>query len=506
MSDGAARVAAPSRLRVANDAPVHAGRACVLYWMTASRRTRHSVPLEHAVARANALRKPLLVFEPLRCDYRHASDRLHRFVLDGMHDNARACAAHGVDYFAYVEPEAGAARGLLAALAADACVVVTDDFPAFFLPRMLAAAARRLDVRVEAVDGNGLLPMRGCGRLFRTALSFRAWWQHQLRAALAEAPHAEPLAALAAPAGRGVRAHGLADAVRARWSPRSGDAAPLPEVAALPIDHSVPVVAGVHGGATAGRAVLDAFVAERLADYATRRNRPAVPGSGDAATRSGGSGLSPWLHFGHVGAHEVFAAVAAHESWTPARLSRPRGGRREGFLGMSAGAEAFLDQCITWRELGINACVHDPAVDRYESLPPWARATLAEHAADARPAVYSPAEFAAAATHDPLWNAAQRQLLREGRIHNYLRMLWGKKVIEWSPDPQAALATLCELNDRYALDGRDPNSLCGIFWCFGRYDRPWGPQRPVFGLVRYMSSGNTRRKLDVAAYLRRFAA
>ena len=142
--------------------------------------------------------------------------------------------------------------------------------------------------------------------------------------------------------------------------------------------------------------------------------------------------------------------------------------------------------------------------DRYESLPAWARATLARHAADPRPHVYTLADFEAARTHDPLWNAAQTHLLREGRIHNYLRMLWGKKVLEWTASPEEALAVLVELNNKYAVDGRDPNSYSGIFWVLGRYDRPWGPERPVFGTVRYMSSQNTLRKLRVRQYLARY--
>jgi deoxyribodipyrimidine photo-lyase len=142
-----------------------------------------------------------------------------------------------------------------------------------------------------------------------------------------------------------------------------------------------------------------------------------------------------------------------------------------------------------------------PEVDAYDSLPEWARRTLAEHEDDPREHLYELAAFRDAATHDPLWNAAQRQLRLEGRIHNYLRMLWGKKILEWSRTPQEALATMLDLNDRYALDGRDPNSLSGIFWCLGRYDRAWGPERPIFGKIRYMSSRNTARKVDVRGYL-----
>jgi deoxyribodipyrimidine photo-lyase len=172
---------------------------------------------------------------------------------------------------------------------------------------------------------------------------------------------------------------------------------------------------------------------------------------------------------------------------------------------MSVNAEAFLDQLVTWRELGYHTCAHRSDYAELSSLPAWAQHTLAAHGGDPRQYCYSLDELRRAATHDPLWNAAQRQLLREGVLHNYLRMLWGKKILEWSPTPAAALATMIELNDRYALDGRDPNSYTGILWCLGRHDRPWGPARPVFGTVRYMSSENTRRKVRLAEYLKRYA-
>jgi deoxyribodipyrimidine photo-lyase len=197
--------------------------------------------------------------------------------------------------------------------------------------------------------------------------------------------------------------------------------------------------------------------------------------------------------------------VVSAEGWTPLRLSDRADGAREGWWGMGDGAEAFLDQLVTWRELGYNLSSRRDDYAAYESLPGWARDTLEEHEVDPRPHTYTLEEFREARTHDPLWNAAQRQLLREGVIHNYLRMLWGKKILEWAPSAREALEIMVDLNDRFATDGRDPNSYSGIFWCLGRYDRGW-PERPIFGKVRSMSSESTRRKIKLKKYLETFSS
>ena len=478
------------RIRLANDAPVRAERAYVLYWMVAARRARWNFGLQRAVKLARELDRPLVVFEPLRAGYPWVSDRLHAFVLQGMADNARAFARTPVRYFPYAEDARDAGRGLLEALAADAAVVVTDDAPFFFLPRMIAAAAGRLDVRVEAIDGNGIHPLRAVDRVFPTAFSYRAHLQKVLRTHLDDVPLADPLAGVRLP-----KAPTL-DAVTARWPEASaelltGDVAVL---ARLAIDHDVAPVS-TQGGAEAARARLSSFVAGPLATYAEDRHDPDDPRT---------SGLSPYLHFGHLSAHEVFDAVMSHEGWTRRLLAASGGGKREGWWGVSRGAESFLDQLVTWREIGFNAATHLPDADRYDTLPAWALATLEAHARDPRPHLYDRETLERAATFDPLWNAAQTELVREGRIHTYLRMLWGKKILEWSPTPESALETMIFLNNKYALDGRDPNSYSGIFWCLGRYDRPWGPERDIFGTVRYMSSDNTARKLRVKGYLARY--
>ena len=461
--------------------------------MRAFRRPGWNFALQRAVDHARLLDRPLVILEALRCGYRWASDRVHAFVIEGMEDNRRAFEGTPVTYLPYVEPEPGAGRGLLEALAAESCLVVADDAPVFFLPRTLAAAGARLGVMVEAVDSNGLLPLAATDRVFSTAFSFRRFLQSALPEHVEDLPLADPV--------RGVdlaRLDSLPEKILRRWPavPPILGADPHAALAPLPLDHGVAAVSGMPGGTIAGRSRLERFIRADLDRYPDGRNNP-----DDDAT----SGLSPYLHFGHVSGHEVFVAVRAREKWTAQRFAARPSGRRSGWWGMSEAAEAFLGQIVPWRELGLTFAGKREDAESYDALPPWARVTLEKHADDPRPYLYSPDALEQARTHDPLWNAAQVQLVREGRIHNYLRMVWGKKILEWSPSPRVALETMLGLNNRWALDGRDPNSTSGIFWCLGRYDRPWGPERPIFGTVRFMSSANTRRKLRVKGYLARYA-
>lgn len=480
------------RVTPCNSAPVGRVGRYVLYWMIAQRRTTWNFALQRAVEWASQLGKPVLVFEALRVAYPWASDRLHRFILQGMADNARRLAARRVTYYPYVEPEPGAGSGLLESLAEQAAVVVTDEFPSFFLPHMVARVAPRLPVLLEQVDSNGLLPLRASERAYPTAFSFRRHLQKTLPKYLNEFPLPDPLSATDLPPARRVPR-----AIQERWPPASKRLlrAQPEALAELPIDHSLGAAA-FDGGTTAAEATWRHFLRHQLHDYLQSRNHP---------DDEGASGLSPYFHFGHISSHQVFDELMQQDDWSVDRLPRKASGSREGWWHASPPVEAFLDQFVTWRELGYNMCHWREDYDRYESLPDWARQTLEKHARDKRPHLYSLEELAEGRTADRLWNAAQTQLVRDGRLHNYMRMLWGKRILEWTPSPRDALEVLIELNNRYAVDGRDPNSYSGIFWVLGRYDRAWGPERPIFGKVRYLSSANTERKLRVAKYLDRYA-
>ena len=485
--------AVPSiRFKKSNEQAINTNGEYVLYWMIANRRLQFNFALDRALEYCSQLGKPLVIFEALRVGYPWTSDRLHRFVLDGMADNSRLCQEFGIRYYPYVEPTANAGKGLLAALAENSCVVVTDDFPCFFLPRMVASAAKKLSVLLESVDSNGLLPLQATGKVFLRAFDFRRFLQKELPKHLGDGPHLNPFSKAKLPSSASLSRKITSNWPAASKSLLSGEPGFL---SSLPIDHSVPPVP-TRGGRTSALACLREFLDNKLSLYADQRNEPEL----DIA-----SGLSSFLHFGHLSVHEIFHELVQREKWVPERLSLRSAGSRDGWWNMSQPAEAFLDELITWREVGYNFSSHREDYDKYESLPDWVQKTLREHAKDERDPLYTLDQFENAKTHDPLWNAAQIQLVREGRIHNYLRMLWGKKILQWSRSPQEAARIMIHLNNKYGLDGRDPNSYSGIFWVLGRYDRPWAPVRPIFGVIRYMSSENTARKVSVKNYIRKYA-
>ena len=481
------------RITRLTDKPYVSDGRWVLYWMTAYRRCHYNFALQRAVEWAERLKRPLVILDALRVGYRWNCDRFHRFIIDGIRDNAETLRGRRVCHYPYIEPQPGAGQGLLERMAQDACVVVADDFPCFVHPRMYRAVAPKLTGLTELVDSNGLMPMRALDRTFTVAHSYRRHIQKTLLPHLEQMPNEDPTLLL----GNGPAVE-IPQEVRRRWpvadlSQWEQQADRL--LAQLPIDHGVGATDLV-GGERAATDLWRRFLSSRLQGYRDARNEPEQTGS---------TQLSPYLHFGHISAAQIFHDLMQLERWQPGNCQPPNGSAN-GFWDVSADAEALLDQLLVWRELGFNFCQREPNYDRFESLPAWAQQTLMEHAGDPRQPCYQLGDFERASTHDPLWNAAQRQLLREGRIHNYLRMLWGKKILHWSASPTEALEILIELNNKYALDGRNPNSYSGIFWTLGRYDRAWGPERPIFGKIRYMTSDSTQRKFKVGRYLQCYGA
>lgn len=461
------------RLRWLREGPARDG-GYVLYWMQMYRRARSNAALDEAIRTADRLGLPVVVYEGLGVRYPGACDRHHRFVLGCARETALALAERGIRYVFHLRRGAGEGPAAAAEMLAGAAVAVVDDYPAFVLPAVTRAAlARTADagVPVLAVDDNGVVPLAEMEKRHYAARTLRPVLHRLLPAYLHPLEEREPRRADPDVA---VPVEGLADDLRG-----ATDADLDAMVASCDVDHDVPPSRRFPPGRAAGSARLDRFLADGLGRYAAES---ADPGS-DAR-----SGLSPYLHFGCLSAREVALRVLA--AYAP-----------------GDDVDAFLEQLVVRRELAFNFCRFTPG-ERHaslEALPEWARETLAEHADDERPWLYGREAFERAETHDEVWNAAQRELLHTGTIHGYARMLWGKKIIEWSPDYESALETMIALHDRYALDGRDPATYANVLWCFGLHDRAFG-ERPVFGKLRPMTTESTRRKHDVDRYLRRVDA
>lgn len=465
----------------------------VLYWMSINRRLEYNYALEYAVGWANKLDKTLLIYEGLSCGIPWASDRFHQFLIEGMAETHDICSKRGVSFYSFVEFNAGDGQGLVESLASNACLVIADEFPTYIIRPYNRLMSAKVQVSYITVDSNGLIPLGLTTSAPYSAYIFRKTMQKYFKEGFTNAPKTDPLAEL-----KNTTKVVLSEVFLSRWP----DAAPhyrdIPAtVAKLDIDHSVKAL-GIKGTRAFALNRMETFISKKLGDYKEKRNDPDARAS---------SGLSGWLHYGKISEYEVVKAALESQpkGWSLDHL-RFQNGQRDGFFGGNPAIESFLDELITWRETGFHFCHHVPAHDKYESLPDWAIESLEEHSLDEREYVYTFEQFENAETHDPIWNAAQRQLVREGIIHNYLRMLWGKKVLEWTPDPRTAVEYLIELNNKYAIDGRDPNSYSGIFWIFGRFDRAWGPERQIYGKIRYMTSDSTAKKVELKQYLKEFAS
>ena len=489
-----------ARVRTCNQASLNSEGAYILVWMQTSHRFSYHHGLEYAVAWANELQKPIVVYEALHCDDPWACDRFHSLELDFMEEHVAFAATHEKAqkgmwaYWPHLEEKAGSAEAGFEILAKDAAIIISDDFPVGPVPVRHNHWAARVDVPYVLVDSNGLIPLGQTQKDPYSAYIFRKIVQKSFREAMEVMPSADPLGELnianaaiqeKLPASLSTHApHGGAIfGDRERW------------LASLPIRHDIGVVE-TRGTREAALQRMEAFMTFDLLEYDEKRNHPDEHKT---------SRLSPWLHFGVLSAHEVVEAALAKmpDGWSMDELTYV-GGKSEGFFQGDPNIESFLNEVVTWREVGYHYCHHRPDYADYESLPDWAMTTIEEHHADVRPHVYTFDQLEKAQTHDTLWNAAQQQLRQDGIIHNYLRMLWGKKVIEWAPDMETALTWLIELNNQWAIDGRNPNSYSGIFWCFGRFDRAW-QEREIFGKLRYMSSDNTRKKVRMERYLKEYA-
>ncbi len=451
------------RVRQLNDRSPRPGGEYVVYWAQMNRRASMNHGFARAVELANELRLPVLVYEALTCSYPHANDRIHRFILEGVPENARRFRAAGAGYFFYLRRSSADPNDMLYRVAKRAAAVVTDDYPTFIAARHNPSAASKLECAFEVVDSSCIVPMARIPKREWAAYTIRPKIHKLLPEYLKPLPPPQP-----------ARPWPEAEQPFADFHTevRSADVARL--VAECDVDHTVAPSTLFFGGAKVAEERLRRFLVRHLHHYATERNQPS-----SRAT----SGLSPYLHFGMISSLEVALAV------------------RDYAAEHSIDASAYLEELIVRRELAFNYARHSERPDSICNLPDWAKKTLREHATDVRDPMYTKEQLEAGDTYDDLWNATQKELLLRGKIHGYYRMYWGKKIIEWSRTCQDALDFMNYAHDRYALDGRDPATYTNILWCFGLHDRPWF-ERPVFGQIRYMSYDGMKRKTDIGAYIR----
>jgi deoxyribodipyrimidine photo-lyase len=443
------------RISHLNTAPAVKGEY-ILYWMQQSQRAHHNHALEMAVDLANRSGLGVLVGFGLTDGYPEANLRHFTFMLEGLRETGAELAKRGIKMVV----RRGNPDDIALALGRKAAAIVCDRGYLRHQKTWYDRVAREAGRRVVQVESDVVAPVAAVSEKAEyAARTIRPRIHKRLEGFL------RPLRA------RAVK-HPSLDL------PTSGlDIRDIPQVLKqLKIDRSVPAVGRFFtGGMSEARKRFDRFLKGRLDRYEKNSNQPQTDDI---------SHMAPYLHFGQI---------------SPLYLAL----RVLGAKGISrSAADAFLEQLIVRRELAINFVNYTPDYDAFTCLPEWARKTLGAHRRDHREHLYSRAQLEGCATHDPYWNAAMLEMKVTGFMHNYMRMYWGKKILEWSPSPREAFDTALFLNNRYFLDGRDPNSFAGVSWIFGMHDRAW-PERPVFGKIRYMAASGLERKCDIEAYVRK---
>ncbi|MBN1269939.1 MAG: deoxyribodipyrimidine photo-lyase [Kiritimatiellae bacterium] len=439
------------RIEALNTTPPRAGKY-VLYWMQQAQRTEFNHALEFTVREANRLDVPPVVLFALTDSFPEANARHYAFMMEGLRDVGQALARRGILFLVrHAAPEHAVLE-----LAGDACLVVTDRGYLEVQMKWRRHVARKAPCAVIQVETDVLVPVEVVAdKEEYAARTIRPKVHKHLRAYLAPL---RPVPVRHKSAALPLRSLSLDDPAVLRQ---------------LKIDRTVAPVHAFAGGTAHAKKLLGKFIRGKLEHYDDLRNDPGL----DYVSH-----MSPYLHFGQIAplyiALEVSRAAASQKS-----------------------KDAYLEELIVRRELSMNFVQYNRDYATYDAVPEWAQRTLAKHGRDRREHLYTRAQLEAAETHDPFWNAAQIEMAVTGKMHNYMRMYWGKKIIEWSESPEEAFAAALHLNNKYELDGRDPNSFAGVAWCFGKHDRPW-TERPIFGTVRFMNDAGLRRKFDMEKYVR----
>jgi len=437
-------------------APLKDGK-CIVYWMQRAQRGLDNPAVDLAIRIGNELDLPVVAFFSVISNYPHANLRHYAFLNQGLKDIEEDLAERNVS-FVVRRPPNNSLEKLLAEFGAP--MVIGDENPCREPERWRKVLAKRLEPPFWTVDADVVVPSSVFPKHLYMLHIMRPKLLAELPKYLVATPRVKAKKDWRRP--RDFESINVTDNVTEGWRN---------------FDRSVKPADSFTGGTHAALKRLKHFVANGLADYAKQRNHPETDGT---------SMMSPYLHFGHIS--PVTIALACEEAVRDGKAT-------------AAARDSYFNELIGWRELSVNFVKHVPNYDSIECAPEWAQRTLREHAGDKRDPQYTLEQLERAETYDELWNAAQTQMLKMGWMHNYLRMYWAKKILEWAPNPALAWEWAVILNDKYELDGRDPNGYSGIAWAMGGvHDRPWF-DRPIFGTVRYMSGGSTGKKFDSKGYI-----
>jgi deoxyribodipyrimidine photo-lyase len=441
------------RIKPLNEKKIRKGNY-VLYWMQASQRTEYNHALEYAISKANDLLQPVIVFFGITDHFPEGNERHYYFMLEGLREVKRSLEKRGIKMvIRHCSPERG-----IVTLAKDASLVMVDRGYLRIQKEWRRDVAQRVTCPLIQVESDVIVPVEEASpKEEYSAATFRPKIHKKLDHFLVPLKEREP----------------VTDSLSLQLD--CLDLEDIDQVVSnLSIDRSVKRVQEFSGGTKEAKRHLAIFLEKKLDHYAELRNDPTL----DSLSK-----LSPYLHFGQIS--PLYIALKAMETKSP-------------------GQEAFLEELIVRRELSMNFVFYHEKYDSFESVPEWARKTLKAHQKNRRPYVYTLQELESAETHDPYWNAAQREMVFKGKMHGYMRMYWGKKILEWNKTPEGAFRNALYLNNKYELDGRDPNGFAGVAWCFGKHDRPWG-ERPIFGNIRYMNDKGLMRKFDADEYVKMIA-
>ena len=430
---------------------------CVVYWMQRAQRGVDNHAVNLAVEIANLLGLPLVVYFAGISNFPHANLRHYVFLNQGLRDVEEDLARRNIAFVMRRSPHESHEKLLVDVRAA---FLIGDENPMREPERWRKELASRVRIPFWTVDADVIVPSKLIEKAQYGAYTIRPRLHRLLPEFLY--PYRNLCAEYEWKRPAGFHADSVHEDMTRGWKE---------------LDRSVGPVGAWQGGTYAALRRLKHFTGTLLESYEANRNRPEMDGT---------SCMSPYLHFGHIGPITIALAVEAAVKANP-KLKSARDG--------------YFNELIVWRELAVNFVRYTTNYDSPECAENWAKQTIAEHARDERDHLYTLEQLENAETHDDLWNAGQMQMVRHGWMHNYVRMYWAKKILEWTPDIPTAMKYCIHLNDKYFLDGRDPNGYAGIAWALlGKFDRAWG-ERAIFGKIRYMSGTSTGKKFDSKRYM-----